>query len=182
MEYLLSKSEISHKGLDGSSLIKRVATEGATALISGEIIGFSPSLDKLLLSWKMSRTHNDVLLNSEWNWIGISFLKKDNIYVSVINFSSGNLGSTKITKIGNDIRFEGEFILIPNFNGNFEVIDTEISQNNFSLYIRSNKKNFFIYVFDNLGNLTDRVDIFFLPCKVVCPFFFKFLPPLSMVC
>lgn len=161
MEYLLSESKISHKGYKGSSLLKRVAAKGSTALSSGEIIGYSPSLDELLLNWKMSKAHNNVLLDSEWNWIGISVIKKDNLYVSVINFSSGNLGSTQFTKIDDHIRLDGEFILPPIFEGNFEVLEFKTSQNYFSLFIRSNKKNFFIYVYDSLGILTDRVDVFF---------------------
>ncbi len=118
-------------------------------------------MEKLLISWKESRTHNEVLLNRDWSWIGISTVKQDNLYVSVINFSDGNLGSTNVTKIDNNIMFKGEFILPPNFEGNFRVIDLKITENNFSLYVESSKKNFFIYVFDDFGNLTDRVDIFF---------------------
>lgn len=162
LDYLLKKSFISHEGVDHSQVEARAVQEGATALIFGEIIGYSPILDELFNSWKHSSAHNSILLDPKWNWVGLSVKKVKNLYVAVINFSTGIIGSTQVFEMDDGrIQLKGRYIHSPKFTGDYEILDFKIKHGYFMLYIKSVRKNFFIYVHDGNGRLSDRVDIFF---------------------
>nr|WP_281283538.1 CAP domain-containing protein [Thiospirochaeta perfilievii] len=160
LDYLVSRSIITHKGKMGDSLEVRVKNTGVTSFYYGEVVGYSTSLDKLLDSWIDSEPHNRVLLDQKWNFIGISNYFNGKSYISVVNFSSGILGSTTIKYFDDKIILNGVYIDKPNFKGDFKIISSLFKDNQFEIEIIPNKKSFFIYVYDSSNKLTDRVDVF----------------------
>ncbi|MBN2618304.1 MAG: CAP domain-containing protein [Spirochaetales bacterium] len=159
--YMIEANKITHKGLNKSSVQDRALLFHATGYNFGEIIGYSPSIEELFQGWKDSESHNKVLLDSRWTWIGISIIKQNNIYVGVINFSSGILGSVTIKK-DQEIKIEGEYIERPVFDNKFiERLYINEDLNRFEIYVKTAFNNTFIYCYDKKNKITDRIDIFF---------------------
>lgn len=157
----MANSIISHNGELNSQVLSRAINQGATALSFGEVIGFSGSINELFTSWLLSPEHYAVINDSRWNWVGYSLEERDGVFVAVINFSSGILGSTVLSNEGDYTLLKGEYISSPKFDGKFEIIDYTKGNNLFELIVKPTRDNFFIYVYNKNGVLTDRVDIFF---------------------
>lgn len=161
MDYLLKNSYISHEGEHSSQVGKRASDNGATALLFGEVIGYSPLENQLFESWLLSPTHNSVILDENWHWIGISSEKVGDLYIAVINFSSGILGSTTVAIEGDNLTLTGDCVETPIFKGYFEEKGLYIEDGYFVYNIKPYNRSFFIYVYNSVGELTDRLDIFF---------------------
>ena len=161
LNYLVKHNYISHEGIGSSQVTKRALKQGASALSYGEVIGFSPLESELLNNWILSPKHKSVILDDDWRWIGVSVVKKDGLYISVVNFSSGNLGSTSTIQSGERLILHGEYIDDPKFEGSFEIEDLILDRGFFTLIIKPYRKSFFIYGYSGNRVLGDRVDIFF---------------------
>lgn len=159
--YLIKKSIISHEGENTSQVSSRAVNNGATAFYYGEIIGFSPTEEDLFKGWILSPTHNTVLNDPKWTWVGLSVEYVGELFVAVVNFSTGNIGSTYATIDKDIIHLKGIYIEEPKFEGDFELINYIHNLGDFDLFIKATRKEFFIYAYNEKGELTDRVDLFF---------------------
>lgn len=155
--YLLEKGIISHKGEKGSTIGERTKKAGDTGLYSGEVIGYSTDLDGLFLSWLKSPLHNNTILDSRWSKIGISVYYEDNLYIAVINFSSGILYSTYIDK--EEEIYSGYYIEDPFFKTDENV---ELLEDSKAFYINIVNNNFkIIRIYNKKRELMDIVEVFF---------------------
>lgn len=163
LEYLLNKLIISHEGNEGSQVTSRAINNGATALSFGEVIGYSSNFKDLFSAWENSPQHKKIILSPEWNWIGYSLkTTDDNIIICVVNFSSGNLGSTKIIESDGNIYLSGKYLDDFFLEGDFNLLDLKVHNNIFNAVIKPIEKNsVFLYVYDKKHKITDRIDFFF---------------------
>lgn len=86
--------------------------------------------------------------------------KYSDIYISVINFSSGNLISTKTTVNNEAIVIEGRFFETPTFISGNEVLKQDLNENSFKLRLRGDKARI-IRVYNEKNSLTDMIELFF---------------------
>lgn len=159
LDYLIEKGIISHKGRNNSDVNDRAVEEGATALLFGEVIGYSPTIEELFNSWLESPTHYAVIKEKSWNWFGYSIKKYKGVYVAVVNFSTGNLGSTKLRKTDGGIVLTGNYIVMPSFNSPCFKIDY-VKDNKFRILINEGSP----YIIDIKGAdnvISDRLELFF---------------------
>lgn len=159
LDYLISIGEITHLNYETGSFIERVTEEGVTGLYSGEIIGYAESLEKLMKLWKRSPEHNKVLLDKDWNWFGVSIIRYKELFISVVNFSTGLLGSVYMDTERDNIYIKGLYQKEPYFKLE-KGINLIADNGEFEIEISANKRVFFIYVYDENGNLTDQLNIF----------------------
>lgn len=160
LEFLVGKNYISHEGANGSTVIDRAIDSGATALSFGEIIGYSTSSDLLFNSWLESSTHYDVIVDPDWRWIGVGQIEYNGSLVGVVNFSSGNLGSTKVIVNDDRILFTGSYIEVP-------IIDTKdylvlkINKGAFEFTFKRGIVGRVVSFKTKNGSISDRLELFF---------------------
>lgn len=159
--YLIDKGFISHKGYKGSTPMDRCTSEGASGLYFGEVIGYSPRLNNLFESWLASPTHLKVLSDPKWNWVGISVIKNNEVYVAVVNFSSGIIGSTELYKRNGNVYLTGKYLSRPTFKGDFEIKDFTLDNYKFKLEFKPYRERLIIRVKTTTGRVSDRVEVFF---------------------
>lgn len=159
--YLIKKNSISHRGEDGQRVMHRAVNEGATGLEFGEILGYSPDTNTLFKGWLLSPEHKKVLDDPSWNWFGLSVKTTNGVYVSVVNFSSGILGSTRIKKEGDVIEFVGLYSEKPNFSI-INVKKLEWGKNSFKLIFNVKENPGILTIKDRNNKISDRMELFFL--------------------
>ncbi len=160
LAYLLKKKSISHKGLGGSSVSQRSAAEGVTAFMVGEVVGYSESKEELFNSWLESPAHHEVIVDPKWSWSGVSTKEFEGVVVSVINFSTGILGSTLLTTNNGYVTLKGKFTEKPEFVGDIRILSLNVVDSWFEIVFERDNLNF-IYIKNRNGIITDRVDLFF---------------------
>lgn len=159
MEYLIERGIISHKGRNNSDVDNRAVDEGATALLFGEVIGYSPTIEELFSGWLKSSTHYAVIREKRWNWFGYSVKEYKGVYVAVVNFSTGNLGSTELEKSGDLFVFTGDYIRKPQFNSPDFIVDY-VTDNKFRVLVNV-KKSLIIDIRGADNTISDRLELFF---------------------
>ena len=158
--YLIESNNISHSGENGSNVQLRCIDAKASGFLFGEIIGYSDNIDQLFLEWRNSPTHNTVLLSDKWKWVGISKKIKGHTVVSVINFSSGLLGSLEVESGNENIIIRAKYVGFPIFTGDFTIIQKALEENKLEITIKPDRIPLFIYVKDPDNVLVNQIDIF----------------------
>lgn len=161
LNYLKVKKIISHRGENNSYVRQRALDAGSTALVFGEIIGYSTSQELLFKKWIESPTHNSVLLDPGWTTIGIAYESDKGFCIGVINFSNGNIYSTSLERVDGKIIFKGRFITTPKFETGLVIESQAIKNNEFILELKSQNRGGILYIYNEKNKVTDRVDIFF---------------------
>ena len=114
----------------------------------------------LFNAWLDSSTHKTVIEDPDWNWVGIAYEMINGSFVAVVDFSTGNLGSSKIIMENNSIIFSANYIVKPVLSSKRFITEIYNNRRVFKIIMPKEDNNKILFIGTEYKKITDRIEIF----------------------
>ncbi len=107
---LAASGMLSHRGVDGSSVLDRYRAQGGTEARVGEILGAGPGLAAVEKGWMASPDHRTLALDPAWTHIGWGMAVSGTAEVWVVLFCEKLVQDLQVDRGDGALKVRGAFI------------------------------------------------------------------------